>query len=123
MKENNKNSLVVKSVGITDERDLEKPNITFIQERKKKVGPIKYKKTNKKRANTGNKSKIKLKNKNSETNIIEPGKPRNIKQFSSVIRKSFGHIKFNPLISVSKRVLNLLAIASTNKKEFVESNA
>jgi hypothetical protein len=118
-----KNSLVVKSVGITIESDFENPNITFIQERKKNVGPIKYKNTSKKRAKTGNRSNMKLKNKNSDTNIIDPGKPKKIRQFSNVIRKSFGHIKFKPLISVSSRVLNLRAIASTSKNEFVESSA
>lgn len=114
---------MVKSVGIVEDRDLEKPNITFIHERKKKVGPIKYRKTKRNSASTGNRSKMKLKNKNSETNIIEPGNPRKIKQFKRVIRKSLGHIKFKPLISVNKRVLNLLATASTNKNEFVDSNA
>jgi len=71
----------------------------------------------------GNKSKKKLKNKNSETKNIEPGNPRKIRLFNNVIRKSFGHIKFIPLISVKRRVLNLLAIASTNKKELVDKSA
>ena len=40
-----------------------------------------------------------------------------------VIKNSFGHKKFIPLTSVSKRVLNLRAIASTNKNEFVDNKA
>jgi hypothetical protein len=71
----------------------------------------------------GKRSKKKLKNKNSETKNIEPGNPKKIKLFKRVIKKSLGHIKLSPLISVSKRVLNLLAMASTNKKEFVDSKA
>jgi len=43
--------------------------------------------------------------------------------FSSIARNSFGHKKFNPLISVIKRVLNLRATASTSKNELVESKA
>ena len=121
--EKRRNSRVVKSVGICVESDFEKPNITFIQDLKKNVGPIKYKKTSKNKAKNGNKSKRKLKNRNSETNIIEPGNPKNIKVFNKVIRKSLGHIKFNPLTSVSKRVLNLLATASTSKNELVDNNA
>jgi len=39
--ENTKNSLFVRSQGIFCESDLEKPNITFIQDRKKNVGPSK----------------------------------------------------------------------------------
>jgi hypothetical protein len=71
----------------------------------------------------GNKSKKKLKNKNSETKNIEPGNPKKMRLFNRVIKKSLGHIKFIPLISVRRRVLNLLAIASTNKKELVERSA
>jgi hypothetical protein len=71
----------------------------------------------------GKKSKKKEKNKNSATKKIEPGKPKKTRVFSSIIRNSFGHKKLIPLISVRRRVLNLLATASTNKKELVESNA
>jgi hypothetical protein len=71
----------------------------------------------------GNKSKKNEKKRNSETKNIDPGNPKNIKLLSKVIRNSFGQMKFSPLISVSKRVLNLLAIASTSKKELVESSA
>ena len=66
---------------------------------------------------------MKLKNKNSETNIMEPGKPKNINVFNKVMRKSLGHMKFMPLTSVSKRVLNRRAIASTNRNEFVDNKA
>ena len=97
--------------------------MTFIHDLKKKVGPIKYKKTSRNSANNGNKSKIKLKNRNSETNIIEPGKPKNISVFSSVIKNNLGHIKFKPLTSVRSRVLNRRATASTNKNELVDNSA
>jgi hypothetical protein len=113
----------VRSVGIRVESDFEKPNITFIHDRKKNVGPIKYRNTSKNNAKKGNKSKIKLKNRNSDTNIIEPGKPKNISVLSKVMRKSLGHMKFIPLTSVSKRVLNRRAIASTSKNEFVDNKA
>lgn len=95
----------------------------FIHDLKKKVGPIKYKNSNKKRAPKGNKSKKKEKNKISEMKNIEPGKPKNNKMFKRVTKNNLGHKKFKPLISVIKRVLNLLAIASTNKKELVDIRA
>jgi hypothetical protein len=66
---------------------------------------------------------MKLKNKNSDTNIIEPGKPKNISVLSKVIKKSLGQRKFIPPISVNNRVLNRRAIASTNKNELVDSKA
>jgi hypothetical protein len=117
------NSRVDKSEGVFAIKDLEAPNITFIQDLKKKVGPSKYKKNKIKRVNKGNKSKKKLKNKNSDTKNIDPGKPKKIKLFNKVIKNSFGHKKFNPLISVSKRVLKRRAIASTNKNELVDKRA
>ena len=104
-------------------RDVENPNKAFIQDLKKKVGPSKYKKTNKNTVKTGNKSRKKEKKRNSETKNIDPGKPRKIKVFKSAHRKSFGHIKFIPLISVISLVLNLRAIASTKRKEFVDNKA
>lgn len=39
--ENNKSSRLDKSTGIRDDNDFENPNITFIHERKKNVGPNK----------------------------------------------------------------------------------
>lgn len=54
---------------------------------------------------------------------MEPGKPRKINIFSSTTIKSLGQIKLRPLISVIRRVLNLRAIASTNKNELVEIKA
>lgn len=77
----------------------------------------------KRKHKNGNRSKKKLKNNISATNIIEPGKPKNIKQLIKLIRKSLGHKKLIPLISVINRDLNLRPIASTNKKELVDSNA
>lgn len=117
------NSREVKSIGAFFDKKKEKPNITFIQDRKKNVGPIKYKNTSKKIDIKGNRSKKKEKNKNSDTKNIDPGNPKKIRLFTSVIRNSLGHRKFIPLTSVNNLVLNLRAIASTNKNEFVESNA
>lgn len=95
----------------------------FIHDLKKKVGPNKYKKISKKTVAVGNRSKKKEKNNISDTKKIDPGKPKNIKTFNKIQRKSLGHKKFTPLISVIKRVLKRLATASTNKNEFVDINA
>jgi hypothetical protein len=121
--ENSKSSLLDKSTGTREDNDLENPNITFIQDRKKNVGPNKYKNTSKNMASKGKRSKKKLKNKNSDTKNIDPGNPKKIKLFSKVIKKSFGHMKFKPLISVKSLVLNLRAMASTSKNEFVDNRA
>jgi hypothetical protein len=102
---------------------VDKPNITFNQLRKKKVGPIKYNKIIKNKHKKGNKSKKKLKNKNSAIKKIDPGKPKKIRQFINVNKKSLGHKKLIPLISVISRVLKRRLIASTSRKEFVDSNA
>jgi len=59
--ENNKNSRLDKSTGALRDKALENPNITFIHERKKKVGPNKYKNTSKKIDNNGKRSKKKTK--------------------------------------------------------------
>jgi len=101
----------------------EKPNIIFIQDLKKNVGPNKYKNTSKNRVRTGNKSKKKLKNKNSETKNMDPGNPKKIRLLINTIRNNLGHIKLSPLISVIRRVLNRRAIASTSKNEFVDNRA
>ena len=71
----------------------------------------------------GNKSKKKLKNKNSDTKKIDPGNPKKIKLFNNIIKKSLGHKKLIPPISVKSRVLKRRAIASTSKNEFVDNNA
>jgi hypothetical protein len=71
----------------------------------------------------GNKSKKKLKKRNSAIKKIEPGKPKNTKLFNKIRRNSLGHKKFIPLISVINRVLNLRFIASTSKKELVDKRA
>lgn len=117
------NSLVDKSAGILFFSCVEKPNITFIQDLKKKVGANKYKKNIKKNAANGNKSRKNEKNNISETKKIEPGKPKNISILSSVTRNSLGHKKFNPPTSDISLVLKRRAMASTSKKEFVEINA
>jgi len=54
---------------------------------------------------------------------IDPGKPKKIRIFSKVTRNSFGQRKFSPFISVISLVLNLRAIASTSKNEFVDIKA
>lgn len=95
----------------------------FIHERKKKVGPNKYKNKSKKIVAVGNKSKKNEKNNISDIKKIEPGNPKKINTFNKIQRNNLGHRKFKPLISVIKRVLNLLATASTNKNEFVEIKA
>jgi hypothetical protein len=118
-----RSSLEVRSAGIRVDRLFENPNIKFIHDRKKNTGPNKYKKTRRKIAKRGNRSKKKLKNKNSETKKIEPGKPKNIKVFNRVIRNSLGHIKFKPLTSVINLVLKRRATASTNRNELADNNA
>ena len=75
------------------------------------------------RQSRGYKSKKKLKNRISATNMIEPGNPKNISRLTRLTRKSLGHRKFTPLISVIKRVLNRRPIASTRRKELVERRA
>lgn len=85
------NSLVDKSAGKVEVNEYEQPNITFSQERKKKVGPIRYKNDIKKNANIGKKSKKNEKKRNSATKNIEPGKPRNTSVLRSIVRNSLGH--------------------------------
>ena len=120
---NNINSRVDKSTGKDLVNAFEKPNNEFIQDLKKKVGPNKYKKISRKTDNKGNKSTKNEKNKNSETKKMDPGKPKKIKVFSKAHKKSLGHKKLIPLISVISLVLNRRAIASTNKNELVERRA
>lgn len=71
----------------------------------------------------GNKSNKNEKNRISETNIIDPGKPRKMSRLTKLTKKSLGHKKFIPLISVIRRVLNLRAIASTSRNELVDKSA
>jgi len=68
-------------------------------------------------------SKKKVKNKNSAIKKIEPGNPKKIKQFIKEAKNNFGHRKLIPLISVISLVLNLLFMASTRRKEFVDKSA
>jgi hypothetical protein len=75
------------------------------------------------RHSRGKRSKKKLKKRISATNMIDPGKPKKIKQLINPIRNNLGHKKFSPLISVINRVLKRLPIASTKRNEFVESKA
>jgi hypothetical protein len=101
----------------------ENPNIIFIHDLKKKVGPIKYKNTSRNRAPVGKRSKKNEKNKISEIKNIDPGNPRKIKILSNVTRKSLGHKKLSPLISVINLVLKRRAMASTRRNELVDINA
>jgi hypothetical protein len=117
------NSLRFKSTGTFLSKNKEVPKRTFTQLRKKKVGPIKYKRTVKKRHTSGNKSKKKLKNKISETNIIDPGNPKKIRRLTRLTRKSLGHKKLIPFTSVISLVLKRRPIASTKRKEFVDKSA
>lgn len=117
------NSREFKSAGIDFKKKVEDPNIAFIQVLKKKVGANRYSRNIKNMHKRGKRSKKKLKKRISETNIIDPGNPKNTKEFNSVIRNNFGHKKLIPLTSVINRVLKRLAIASTNKNEFVDKRA
>jgi hypothetical protein len=117
------NSLDERSAGSVLSSCIEEPNRTFIQLLKKKVGPIRYKSTIKTKHSKGNRSKKKLKNRISATNIIDPGNPRKIKQLIRLIRNSLGHKKLTPFISVISRVLKRRPMASTNRKELVERRA
>jgi len=120
---NNTSSLLDKSAGILLNSCVEKPNSKFTHDLKKNVGPRRYRNRSKVMARRGNKSTKNEKNKNSDTKNIEPGKPKNINKFTSAAKNSLGHRKFKPPNSVINLVLNLRAIASTSKKELVESKA
>lgn len=87
------------------------------------MGPTKYSNIIQSKQRTGKRSKKNEKNKISATNIIDPGKPKKIKQLIKLTINNLGHRKFKPLISVINRVLKRLPIASTNKNELVESKA
>jgi hypothetical protein len=102
---------------------FENPNIRFIHDLKKNVGPSRYKKKRRKIDRRGKRSKKKLKNKNSETKNIDPGKPKNIKVFTRTIKNNLGHMKLRPLISVISRVLKRRATASTSKNELADRSA
>ena len=84
------NSRVDTSAGKVLKSLSEKPNIIFIHDLKKKVGPSKYKKTTRNRVHNGNRSKKNEKNKISETKKIEPGNPKKISIFSKTNKNSFG---------------------------------
>lgn len=117
------NSLKFKSNGIFLKIFIDKPNITFIQLLKKKVGVSKYKIGINKKVINGKRSNKNEKNKTSAIKKIEPGNPKNTKQFAKLIKNNFGVKKFIPLISVINRVLNLLFIASTKRNAFDDKNA
>ena len=87
------------------------------------MGPIKYNKTIKNRQSRGNRSKKKLKKSISDTNIIDPGNPKNTRQFNKPTKNNLGHKKLIPLISVINRVLKRRPIASTSKNELVDNKA
>ena len=58
---NKVNSRTDKSIGKVVTKEYEKPNMTFSQDLKKNVGPIKYKKVIRNKASAGKKSKKKEK--------------------------------------------------------------
>jgi hypothetical protein len=80
-----------KSKGTLLRRLLENPNNKLTHDLKKNVGPKRYKNTIRNKANSGNKSRKKEKNKNSDTKKIEPGNPRKISKFSSADKNNLGH--------------------------------
>ena len=99
---------------------------TILSEQNKtvfKVHEKANKKTIKKKAANGNKSKKNEKKRISDTKNIEPGNPKNISIFRRVTKNNFGHKKFKPPTSDINLVLNLRAIASTSKKELVDIRA
>jgi hypothetical protein len=51
---------------------------------------------------------------------IEPGNPKKTSVLAKLTKKSLGHMKLIPLISVINLVLNLLFTASTSRKEFAD---
>ena len=55
--------------------------------------------------------------------MMDPGNPKKIRRFTKLTKNSLGQRKFIPLISVIKRVLNRRPMASTSRKEFVDSKA
>jgi hypothetical protein len=116
-------SLEFKSKGIFLKIAIDKPNNEFIQLLKKKVGPRRYKKGIKKTQRIGKRSKRKLKNKISAIKKIDPGNPKKIRQFIKLNKKSLGHKKLIPFISVINRVLKRRFMASTRKKELDDSSA
>lgn len=87
------------------------------------MGPSRYRNNSKSNAKKGNRSKKKEKKRNSETKNIEPGKPKKINKFVSEAKNNLGHKKFKPPNSVINLVLNLRAIASTRRNEFVDIRA
>jgi hypothetical protein len=116
-------SFELRSRGIVLKTRVESPKRALTQLLKKKVGASKYNSINKYILKIGNKSKQKLKNKNSDIKKIDPGKPKKIRRLIREKINSLGHKKFTPLISVISRVLNLLLIASTRRNEFVDKRA
>lgn len=89
---NNMNSLDDRSTGNFKKSLFEKPNIIFIHDLKKNVGPIKYKNNKRNIVASGNKSKKKEKKRISEIKNIEPGNPKKTSIFKSVTKNSLGHM-------------------------------
>jgi len=116
-------SFDVRSKGMVLLIVVDNPKRTFIQLLKKKVGPNRYKNGINNTHKIGKKSNKKLKNKTSAIKKIEPGNPKKTKQFNKLIRNNLEHKKLIPEISVIRRVLKRLLIASTKKNEFDDSRA
>ena len=116
-------SLANKSVGNRSKRCREDPKSMFTHERKNIVGANRYRSKINHKESKGYRSKKNEKKSISATNMIDPGNPRKTNKFSKLTKKSFGHIKFTPFISVIKRVLNRRPTLSTSKNEFVDNKA
>ena len=55
--------------------------------------------------------------------MIDPGNPKKTSKLSKPTKNNLGERKFTPLTSVIRRVLKRRLIASTSRKELVESSA
>jgi len=55
--------------------------------------------------------------------MIDPGNPKNTSKLIKLTKNNFGAKKLTPLISVTSRVLKRRPIASTKRKELVDSKA
>ena len=91
IKVNKASSREDKSTGIFLKRLLEKPNSALTHDLKKKVGPMRYKNSNKNRAKTGKRSMKNEKKRNSDTKKREPGNPRKINKLTRAARNNLGH--------------------------------
>jgi hypothetical protein len=71
----------------------------------------------------GKRSQRKEKKRTSETNVNEPGKPKNRRQLINESINNLGQRRLSPLISVISLVLKRRLIASTRRKALAERRA